>query len=95
MTCAACGVEDGHLSDCPARRVATVDGRLERAAELADWVRNDRDVGIMVNAVLSSSGVPSIADLVDQHPGVFDELHETAADLREQAPPNTDPGFLR
>lgn len=60
--------------------------------DLARWMGQDRDIKTMAAAVCRTHGVASIAML---EPEIVEELHATAADLREQAPPEQTPGFLR
>lgn len=86
-------MRDGHEASCPERRKpSTVDRRF---VELAEWQRSDPDVALIISATLRGREVGTLGELIDKHPDVALELHEVAADLIDQAPPSSDPAFLR
>lgn len=63
-----------------------MDDRLRRAAELTNLVRESAEVRMGVAAVLESTQCISIGHLAEEHPDLFDELHESMVDMMEQLP---------
>ena len=68
--------------------------RLARMHEFLRWTTSDRDIKMMGAAVCRERGYNNLGELAEQEPELFDELHEAARDLREQAPPLDQPGFM-
>ncbi len=59
-----------------------------------EWMRDDPAIRVMGNTTFHKRGVMSAQALAKDHPEVFDELFECAADLREQAPQPPGPEWL-
>lgn len=69
--------------------------RLAKFEEFLDWQRRDTAIRLMATSVCRERRLNNIGDLPSKHPKVFDELYEAAKDLREQAPEEDLPGFMR
>lgn len=59
-----------------------------QVAELTEWMKHDPAIRTMGRSVFASRNVRSLQQLEREHPEVLAELHEQAAFLREQAPPD-------
>lgn len=59
------------------------------------WVQEDPDVKLMAANACRKFDVATFGVLAIEHEEAFLELYEAAADLREQAPVEHRPGFLR
>lgn len=69
--------------------------RMAKFQEFIGWVQSDPAIKVMAVAVCRRREVDNIGVLAQKHPKIFDEVYDAALDLREQAPPEDRPGFLR
>lgn len=59
---------------------------LAKAAELNEWLRNDKFAQQAVMKVLSNRGYSSVGEMASQAPELFLELHEAIKTMREELP---------
>lgn len=67
----------------------------DKVIELSRWMISDPDIKTMCAATCRKFEVATIGVLATANSEALEELHACAADLREQAPPEEKPGFLR
>ena len=59
---------------------------VRMAAELNDWLRNDKFAQQAVLKVLSNRGFSSVGQMASDNPELFLELHESIKTMREELP---------
>lgn len=63
--------------------------------ELRAWTKADRDAQVIVAQTMARHRVTSTAQLAEDHPDLFDELHDVIESMLDDIPTRNDPFFTR